>query len=87
MSTLETTTKQEVQLLYTPKEITQDCDTAENIASFDYYAGLKYAELLGLKQTGSFRDVSEGTHFIVCCGDVMVKMQPTDYPELTRRIF
>jgi hypothetical protein len=81
----ETPTKQEVQLLYTPDEITEDIDTKQNIASFDYYEGIRYAELLGLKQTTSFNDVSAGTHFIVCCGDVMIKVNKTDYPNIERR--
>lgn len=77
--------KQEVQLLYIPKEITVDVDTKENIASFDYYTGIRYCELMKLQQSGNFNQVSEGTHFIVCCGDVMVKVSQVDYPQLVRR--
>lgn len=80
-------TQKEIESLYIPKEITEDIDTSQNIASFDYYTGIKYAESLSLKQTTSFNNVSEGTHFIVCCGDVMVQVEPTDYPNITRRIF
>jgi hypothetical protein len=88
MNTLEAIpTKQEVQMLYTPKEITQDIDTHENTASFDYHTGIRYAELLGLKQTVHFNNVFAGTHFIVCCGDVMVKVLATEYPTIQRRIF
>lgn len=70
-----------------PKEITQDIDTAINIASFDYYSGIQYAKDNNLEQTTSFSDVNAGTHFIVCCGDVMVKVTKEDYPEITRRVF
>lgn len=70
-----------------PKEITQDCDTGVNIASFDYYTGIQWADAAQLPQTTSMSDVIAGTHFIVCCGDVMVKVEPTDFPEMTRRIF
>jgi len=80
-------TQKEIEALYIPKEITEDDITAQNIASFDYYTGIKYAESLGLKQSTSFTEVSNGTHFIVCCGDVMVQVEPTDYPDITRRIF
>jgi hypothetical protein len=66
-----------------PKEITQDCDTEENTASFDYYTGIKIAKELGLKQS---TNTKEG-NFMVCCGDVMFKVKPSDYPEVTRRIF
>lgn len=70
-----------------PKEITQDCDTAINIASFGYYDGIQYAKDNNLQQSTKFSDVNKGTHFIVCCGDVMVKVNPEDYPEIQRRIF
>ena len=88
MNTLEQLpTKGEIQLLYIPKEITQDVDTKENIASFDYYSGKNYCELMNIKQSSNFNDVSKGTHFIVCCGDVMVKVLQSDYPAIKRRIF
>jgi len=66
-----------------PKEITQDCDTGVNTASFEYYSGVRLAESLGLKQSGNTRD----GNFMVCCGDVMFTVKSTDYPEITRRIF
>lgn len=70
-----------------PKEITQDIDTSINIASFDYYTGIKYAKDNNLEQTTSFKDVYAGTHFIVCCGDVMIMVSKDDYPDISRRIF
>jgi len=71
----------------TPTEITQCCDTDLNTASFDYYSGIAYAKENNLKQTTDFADVRKGTHFIVMCGDVMIKVEPTDFPEMKRRIF
>lgn len=68
-----------------PVDITIDSDNNQHTASFDYYSGIAYAKAHNLKQTTSFNDVSKGTHFIVCCGDVMVKVNPTDYPEIPRR--
>ncbi len=66
-----------------PKDITQDCDTGINTASFDYYEGIRIAKELGLKQSTNTR---EG-NFMVCCGDVMFTVKPTDYPNIQRRVF
>ena len=70
-----------------PKEITQDIDNGANTASFSYYDGIQFAEDNNLKQTTSFSEVSKGTHFMVCCGDVIVKVEEVDYPEIERRLF
>lgn len=70
-----------------PKEITTDIDNGNQTASFSYNEGITYAQEKGLKQTVYFSDVAKGTHFIVCCGDVMVKVENTDYPDITRREF
>lgn len=73
---------------YIPKEITIDSDNNDvQIASFDYYSGLAYAKELNLKQTSMFHDVLNKTHFIVCCGDVMIKVEPTDFESIPRRRF
>ncbi len=66
-----------------PKEITQDEATGTNVASFGYYDGIYVAKQLGLKQS---TNILEG-NFMVCCGDVMFEVKPTDYPEVERRIF
>jgi hypothetical protein len=71
----------------TPKEITMDPKGNKQIASFGYYDGLQYVKEKGLKQTTSFKEVFNNTrHFIVCCGDVMVNVEPTDFPEIERRV-
>lgn len=69
-----------------PKEITIDSDNNKHIASFSYYDGIDYADKKGLKQTISFKEVFEKTSFIVCCGNVMVNVESTDYPEIERRV-
>lgn len=69
-----------------PKEITKDSDNNMQVASFDYYGGLVVAKELNLKQTTSFKEVFDKTHFIVCCGDVMIRVEESDYPELNRRV-
>jgi len=69
-----------------PKEITNDLDGGDiQHASFGYYDGIEYAKQNNLKQTTTFREVDEFTHFIVCCGDVMVRVKSTDYPDIPRR--
>lgn len=70
-----------------PKEITRCVDTKLNTASFGFYDGREVAKEMGLVQTTEFSDVRKGTHFIVCCGDVMIKVEETDYPEIERRNF
>lgn len=55
-----------------PKEITFDPELDAHIASFDYYTGIAYAKHHNLKQTTQFHDVMNNTHFMVCCGDVIV---------------
>jgi len=62
-----------------PKEITKTVD-GTNVASFDYYSGIKYTRRHNLKQSGM---IKEG-QFIVCCGDVIVVVKETDYPHIKR---
>ena len=70
-----------------PTEITRCIDTDLNTASFGYYDGIQYAKDNNLEHTTNFSDVRKGTHFIVCCGNVMVKVEPSDYPDMIRREF
>lgn len=69
-----------------PKEITRDEELNFDIASFSYYDGIAIAEERGLKQTTEFKQVFENTHFIACCGDIMLRVKRDEYPELNRRI-
>ncbi len=70
----------------TPKDITKDRDTGIETASFGYYDGIDFARERNLEQSTSFSDVNKGTHFIVCCGDVMLKVKETDFPDTPRRM-
>tara|TARA_R110000851_G_scaffold315229_5_gene477613 strand:- start:12055 stop:12285 length:231 start_codon:yes stop_codon:yes gene_type:complete len=70
-----------------PKEITKCNETDLETASFGYYEGIRFAKDNDLKQSTSFSEVRKGTHFIVCCGDVMVKVESNHYPNITRRNF
>lgn len=73
--------------MYTPFEITKDEETGVETASFDYYTGIAFVKEKGLKQSTEFSEMRKGTHFVVCCGDVMIHAEPTDWPEIERRIF
>ena len=69
-----------------PKEITKDADTGIEVASFEYYDGHHYAKENELQFSTSFSDVFLYTHFLVCCGDVMLRVKPDMFPELERRV-
>ncbi len=81
---MENAMKQQKQTIM-PKEITKDQEFGHEVASFGYYDGIQYAKDNKLEQTTSFVDVFAGTHFIVCCGDVMVLVKTADYPSIIRR--
>ena len=71
--------------MYTPTDITTDIDTGVQTASFNYYDGIGYAKEHNLERTMEFSLVNKGTHFIVCCGDVMVNVTSSDFTHITRR--
>lgn len=73
-------------ILIIPKEITRYSNIGVDIASFSYYEGKAFTTLHGLMQTTDFKDVYTGTHFTVCCGDIMVKVEETNYPSMDRRL-
>lgn len=70
-----------------PKEITICKDTGMHTASFEYYSGIKFTKDNNLEQTTEFSEVRNNDKFIVCCGDVMVKVGRFDYPHIRRREF
>lgn len=78
---MNNTTQSAIKL--TPKEITKCVNFGTETASFGYYDGIKAAKELNLSQS---TNTKEG-NFMVCCGDVMFTVQPTDYPEIERRLF
>lgn len=69
-----------------PKEITRDTDDNTDVASFGFYDGIAIAKEMGLIQGVRFKQVIDKTHFIVCCGDVMIRVEPTDFPQIERRV-
>lgn len=69
-----------------PKQITKDSDNGIEIASFGFYEGIAYAEYNNLKRTTSFDKVLDGTHYLVCCGEVMVLTNHRQWRDIPRRI-
>jgi exonuclease VII small subunit len=67
-----------------PKEITIG-PSKTHIAHFDYYSGISYTRAKNLKQTTSVKEVCEGNHFMVMCGDVLVMVNKDDFPKIPRR--
>lgn len=70
-----------------PREITKDCDTGIEHAWFDYYSGIHLAEQFGWKQTTSIAELEKVGNFIVCCGEVGIRIVPADFSHMERRIF
>tara|TARA_R110000772_G_scaffold154835_3_gene265885 strand:- start:544 stop:789 length:246 start_codon:yes stop_codon:yes gene_type:complete len=70
-----------------PKEITRCVDTGLNTASFSYSEGIEFAKKNNKEQTTEFSEVRREGKFIVCCGDIMVKVEEEDYSDMIRRDF
>jgi hypothetical protein len=68
-----------------PKEITKCVDCGVEMASFGYYEGIRYAKEKGLHHTTNYEKVYHGTHYMVCCGDVMVRVDATLFTDIERR--
>jgi hypothetical protein len=69
-----------------PKEITKDCDSGVEYASFSYYDGISLAKENNWKQTTSLKELENVNTFIVCCGDVMIRVVPSMYSSIERRV-
>lgn len=69
-----------------PKEITKDSETGVEYASFDYYSGVHLAKKNGWKQTTSMNELAKENTFLVCCGDVMIRVVPSMYSSIERRV-
>lgn len=66
-----------------PNEIV--VDETDHLASFEFYSGKRFAQEKNLKQSTNLQDVRNGSHFVVSCGEVIIKVAATDYPEIERR--
>ena len=80
-----TNTRPNTHTNFIPKDITKDKDNGLEIASFSYYAGIQYAKHHKLQQTTDFEQIISRTHYIVCCGDVMVRVKSSQYTGVPRR--
>lgn len=85
MSTVPKRKAKRTEVIILPTDITKCTETGRETASFGYYDGIHVAKKRKLKQTTSFADVITSTHYIVCCGDVMLRVQPEEYPNIKRR--
>lgn len=72
-------------MMIRPKEITKDEEGNIHIASFNYNDGIEYAKINNIPQTSKFNEYIKGTHFIVCCGDVMIVVGENDFPKVARK--
>jgi len=70
-----------------PKEITKCVDTGIHTASFGFYEGKQFVKDNNLEQTTEFSEVRNNNKFIVCCGNIMVRVSRFDYTHITRRNF
>lgn len=69
----------------TPKEITKDSLNRE-FAFFDYSTGMHYVREHNLKPSIYYYEVAQGSHYLVTCGYVAVKVSSTDYPDIQRKL-
>lgn len=69
-----------------PIEITQDSDNGMNFASFDFYAGKEYAKTIGKTQCTNIMELKGTSEYWVSCGQIVMMVEPTDFPEIERRI-
>ena len=69
-----------------PTEITKDSETGVEIASFKYTDGILVAKQNLKSQTTNFDDIINKNMFLVCCGEVMMRVRSTDYQTIDRRV-
>lgn len=71
---------------HTPKEITKDIDSGIEIASFPYYDGIHFCKENEIKQATTTSQLGSGNGYIVSCGDVMLRTNSKEWPEIERRL-
>ena len=69
-----------------PKEITKDIDNGIEYASFSYYDGIQLAQENNWKQTTSIKELEHINTFIVFCGDVMIRVVPSMFYNIERKL-
>ena len=69
-----------------PVEITQDSDNGINFASFSIDEGKKYAQTIGKTRCTNIMQVDVTSEYWVMSGQVVMMVEPSDFPEIERRI-
>jgi len=69
-----------------PKSIDRYVYSGRELASFGYYDGISYCKSMGLHHTTSFNKVDHGTHYMVSCGDVIIRVDADMFPEIERNV-
>jgi len=69
-----------------PNQITKDHENGMEVGHFTYLQGEYYAERKGLRFTSSLSDFIKGGYYLVSCGDVLVLLEPKDFPSIERRV-
>lgn len=87
MNTIEPSpAKQKAQSLYIPFEVILDVDG--HIALFDYQTGRNYVIMLDIPGADTHNEFVLGLGYIVTLGgNVMINVNPLDYPQLTRTTY
>jgi hypothetical protein len=68
-----------------PKEITLTPKTNTHMTHYNYYDGIAEARKRKLLFTSNIRDVVDGGHYMVICGDVMFTINEDEFPNIKRR--
>ena len=69
-----------------PIEITQDSDNGINFASFTIDEGKKYAQTIGKTRCTNIMQVDLRSEYWIGSGYVIMMVEPSDFPEIERRI-
>lgn len=70
----------------TPIEITQDSDNGINFASFTIDEGKKYAQTVNKTRCANIMQLNVTSEYWIGSGHVIMMVEPTDFPEIERRI-
>lgn len=71
----------------TPIEITQDSDNnGINFASFTIDEGKNYAQTIGKTRCTNIMELDVTSEYWVMSGNVVMMVEPSDFPEIERRI-
>ena len=68
----------------TPKEITIDSQNNCHIAHFSYYDGIQFAKENDKHFTMYYKEVVNENKYMVACGDIMIRVEKTDYLNIVR---